>query len=90
MTSLSCFADYKITAKYEKLVKSQYCTTLFKISIKRYTRNAMLIKGMYLKKGLWSNIFQLHLKSSDIQARTNMQTSPVKYSLVLDFTMRGW
>lgn len=95
MTSLSCFADYEITAKYEKLVKSQYCTTLmcglsFKISIKRYTRNAMLIKGMYLKKGLWSNIFQLHLKSSDIQARTNMQASPVKYSLILDFTMRGW
>ena len=66
MTSLSCFADYEITAKYEKLVKSQYCTTLmcslsFKISIKRYTRNVMLIKGMYLKKGLWSNIFQLQV-----------------------------
>ena len=28
--------------------------------------------------------------SSDIQARTNMQASPVKYSLILDFTMRGW
>ena len=50
----------------------------------------MLIKGMYLEKGLWSNIFELHLKSSDIQARTNMQASPVKYSLILDFTMRGW
>ena len=45
---------------------------------------------MDLKKGLWSNIFQLHLKSSNIQARINMEASPVKYSLILDFTMRGW